>query len=402
MKFNYQARTKTGEIQAGVIEASSEEAALALLQKYQLFVTFLEKAETPPLFERKIKLFERISPKEVVVFSRQLAILFKSEVPPVEALHALIDQTKNLSFKEKILKIAENVEGGISLSQAISNYPKIFSHFYISMIKTGEVSGNLPQSIENLADHLEREITFKSKVIGAMIYPVFVLGVFLIILTAMVVFIIPNLSQVLTASGVEAPFITKIVFKLSDFLRRWGVYLAVGFLILLILVFRYSKTAEGKKFFDKTSLRIPILNSLLMKIYLSRFAENLSTLISGGLAISRALEITGEVVGNDLYRKIIMETRDGVRKGERISVILEKYPAFIPPLFIQMTTIGEKTGKLHASLMNIVNFYQKEVDRALDNFMRLLEPIMIVFLGLIVAGLVGAVLLPMYSQMGGM
>jgi type II secretory pathway component PulF len=179
MKFNYQARTGTGEIQSGTVEASSKEAALTVLQKYDFYVTFLEETGLEPVWAKRIKFLERISKQEIAIFSRQLAIMFKSKVPIIETLYTLAKQTKNVSFREKIAKIAGEVEGGTSLSQSLALYPRLFSYFYISMVKSGEVSGKLSQSLEYLADHIEREYTFQTKLKGAMVYPLFVHFVFI-------------------------------------------------------------------------------------------------------------------------------------------------------------------------------------------------------------------------------
>lgn len=397
MKFNYQARTKDGQIQTGVIEASSKEAVLALLQKHGLYLTSLEEAGAKPIYARQIKILEKVSQKDLVVFSRQLSIMFKSKVPPVEAFHALAKQTKNQNFREKILNIAERVEGGTPLSRALSYHPKLFSPFYVSMIKSGETAGKLSETIDYLADHLEREYTLRSKMVGAMIYPAFVFFVVLTVVGIMVIFIIPQLTQVLEESGAELSAATKIVMGFSTFLKKWIFLIIIGFLALIIFIFRYIRTEAGKKIYDKFSLKLPIIGPISRKIYLTRFAENLSTLISGGLPISQALEITGEIVGNDVYKKIVLQTRDQVRKGEQISVVLERYPEDIPPLFTQMTMVGEKTGTLDKTLVNIVDFYRKEVEQTLDNFLSILEPVMIVFLGLIVAGLMAAVIMPLYQ-----
>lgn len=395
MKFNYQARTQKGQIQTGVVEASSREAALSLLQKYGLYITFLEIAKVP-FYAKRIEISPRISRKDVVVFSRQLAIMFKSNVPVVEALQTLSNQTKNQNFKEKILKIAEKVEGGTSLSVSLASYPKIFSPFYTNMVKSGEVSGKLSEVLGYLADHLEREYNFYSKVITTMIYPAFVCFVFLVILILMVVFVVPQLSQVLAATGKEAPRLTKMAMGLSSFLKRWWWVFILFFLSFGIFVFKFLRTKEGKKIVDRLSLKLPLLGEFFKKIYLSRLAENLSTLISSGLPIVRALEITGEIVGNDTYKTIILKTQDGVKRGEPMSSILLRYSEFFPPLFIQMTIVGERTGQLGSALMNIVNFYQSDVERSLDSFTSLLEPILIIGLGVIVAGLVMAFLLPIY------
>lgn len=400
MKFDYQARTKSGEIQSGVVEASSREAAVNVLRSYGLYVTLLEEV-SPPFYARKIKLLERISKKEIVAFSRQLSIMFKSEIPLVEILNTLAKQTQNSIFKEKILDMTEKVEGGTSLSKTFSYYPEIFSPFYISMVRSGEASGKLSEIFSYLADHLEREYHFSGQIKGAMIYPAFVLFVFLLVGGAMIFFIMPQITQLLSQTGGEPPLITQILLGLSNFLRKWGWALILFFLSLAIFIIFYLKTKEGKNFFDKNLLRMPLLGSFLRKTYLSRFALNLSTLISGGLPIVQSLEITGEVVGNEVYKKIILETAEGVKRGEQISLLLERYPAEFTPLFIQMVVVGEKTGRLDSALTNIVDFYQKEVERTLDNFMRLLEPILIIVFGLLVGGLMAAVIIPLYQMVAG-
>lgn len=402
MKFNYQARTKEGQIQTGTVEASSQEAALRILEKYGLYVTLLEEVETLPFLFRRVKIFERVSRKEIVAFSRQIALMFSAKISIVEALYTLSRQTKNQNFREKIINIAEDVEGGISLSQALSRYPKIFNPFYISVVKSGEVSGELSESLEYLADHLEREYDFRSKVLGALLYPIIVLIVVFAVIALMVLFVIPRLAEVFKAAETELPLVTKLVLASSDFLRQWGLIFLISFFLLIVFIFQLSKTPAGKKFVDRIFLKLPIIGGFLQKVYLTYFAENLSTLISGGIPIAQALEITGQVVGNDVYKTIIFEIRDGVRKGEKISTILERYPEVIPPLFTQMVLVGEQTGRLSPALMNVVNFYRKEIERTLANFVTILEPILIIFLGLVVFLIVASVILPIYYRIGTM
>lgn len=396
MKFNYQARTKEGQIQSGVVEASSKEAALNLLQNYRVYVTYLEPVETPA-YAKKIELFQGISGKDLVVFTRQLAIMCTSNVPLVEALHGLASQIKKTSLKEKIGEITIKVEGGSPLSQALATYPDVFSPFFVGMVKAGETSGKLSEVLEYLADHIERENDFYSKIIMAMVYPAFVIAVFLVILAAMVIFVIPQLTQVLKESGQELPWVTKIVVNFSDFAVKWWQLLLIGFIGLIILGFQGTKTKEGKSFFDQISLKLPVLGDFFRKIYLTRFAENFSTLISSGLPIIQAIDITGEIIGNIVYKNILAEVGEGVKKGESISSILSKHPETFPPLFLQMTVVGERTGQLDTSLLNVVRFYQKDVERTLDTLISLLEPIMIIGLGVMVGGLVAAILLPIYQ-----
>jgi len=402
MKFQYQARTREGTLQSGTVDASSRDAALAILEKYGLFVTSLESAEAIPIFLRKVKLFQKIPSGEVVSFSRQLAIMFQSRIPIVEIFYTLAKQTQNSLLKEKVIEIAEDVEGGVALSKALSKHPKLFSQFYVSMVKSGEVSGELSEVLNYLADHLEREKDFRSKTIGAMIYPVMVLGVVVVVIVAMTLFVIPKLGEMIKEMGVEPPFITRVILAFSDFLKKQALIFVIIFAAIIFGIYRFLKSEEGKKIYDRISLKMPILGPFLQKVYLTRFAENLATLISGGLPIARALEITAEIVGNSVYKDIILKTRDGVRRGEPISAILEQYPKAIPPLFTQMTLVGEKAGQISSSLRNVVGFYRKDVERTLDNFVAFLEPLLIIFLGIIVAGLVASVLMPIYQvAMGG-
>jgi len=401
MKFNYQARSKKGEVQTGTVEASSREAALALLQKNNLFVTFLEKAGAArPFYTKKIKLWERISQKDLVNFSRQLALMFKAEIPLVQSLQAIAEQTKNPGLKEKILTLSQEVEGGTPFSQALATFPKLFSTFYVSMVKSGEASGTLSESLSYLADHLEREYHLSAKIQGAMIYPILIVVVVIGVLVMMMFFVIPNMTKVLIESGQELPAVTKAVIALSNFLRAWGWLVLIAMIALFIFLRRYFKTIKGKSLKDKYILRLPLIGSFLKMIYLSRFAENLSTLIGGGLPIVNALEITGEIIGNDVYQTIVLQVRDEVKKGEKISKVLTKHPGEFPPILTQMVVVGEKTGTLDKSLMNVVNFYGKEVERSIDTLLSILEPVMIIFLGGIVAGLMGSVLLPLYKMTG--
>jgi type IV pilus assembly protein PilC len=396
VRFNYQARTKTGEIQSGVVEASGREAALEVLKTHGLYATALEEAALP-IYARRLKIFERVTRKDIVIFSRQLAIMFKSRVPLVETFRTLAEQTKNSNFREKILKSAEEIEGGTPLSKALALHPKLFSTFYISMVKSGEASGKLVDVFLYLADYLEREHHFRGKLRGAMLYPLFILVVFITVLSIIVTFVIPQLGEFLLESGQELPLLTRMVIKASDFARSRGWILLLILFAIVVLIYRIVKTKKGKEFFDENLLKVPLLGPFLKKLYLARFALNLSTLISGGLPIAQSLQITGEVVGNETYKKIILETRDEIRKGEKMSSVLKKYPKTVSPLFCQMVVVGEKTGALESSLKNVVDFYQKDVDRSLDDFIKLLEPLLIIFLGLIVGGLMAAVLIPIYS-----
>ena len=399
MKFNYQARTEDGQIQSGVVEASSREVAIDLLQKQDLYVTLLEEMGASPAYARKIVLFGGVSRKDVVLFSRQLSIMFKAKVSLVESLAVLSEQAQNLDLKEKIMIISEDVEGGTAFSEALTKHPKLFSPFYIAMVKAGEAAGKLSESLDYLAEHLEKEYYLTSKIKGAMVYPALILSFSVLVLMIMILFVIPNLITVLEETGQELPFITSLVISFTNIAKKWfGLFLIaeIGF---FAYIFRYYKTKKGKRFFDKLSLKIPSVGSFLKMLYVSRFAENLSTLISGGLPIAQALGITAEIVGNSAYQEVIFESREAVKRGDSLSSSLRTAPDIFPPMFCQMVLVGEKTGTLDRSLLEIVGFYQSETERAIESLLSILEPAMIMFLGLIVGGLMFSVMMPMYQVM---
>ncbi|HDL75129.1 MAG TPA: type II secretion system F family protein [bacterium] len=398
MKFNYQARTKGGEIKKGVIEASSKEAALSLLQKHDLFITYLRIVESGPFYAKEIKLFDKISKKEMVMFFRQLSIMFGARIPLVEGLRTIGGQTKSSSFREKISELANEVDAGTSFSEALLHQSKVFSSFTINIIKAGEVSGNLSRSLDYLADHYEREYYLHSEIQGAMIYPVLVLSVAVIVLALMMLFVVPQLTEVLESSGKALPLITRIVIASSVIFRKYGLILFVLFVGIFGYIIYYFKSPAGKKFLDNNVIKVPLLGQFFKMIYITRFAENLSTLVSAGIPIAQALKISGDVIGNETYKKAVFVTRDKVRRGERISQVLMRFPNLFPSVLIQMILAGEKTGTLDKILLKVVEFYQKEVDRTIKNFLSILEPIMIIFLGVIVSVIIIAILIPIYQM----
>jgi type IV pilus assembly protein PilC len=325
--------------------------------------------------------------------------MFKSKIPLVEALRTLASQTRNPDLKERILDLSEEVEGGAAFSAALSRHPEIFSVFYIAMVKAGEVSGTLSQALEYLADHLEREYHLTAKARGAMLYPALILFVVFLVISLMIFFVIPHLGEVLSGTGQELPAITQLVINSATFLRKWCWTFILGIILLILAGFRYYRTKKGKEFFDRETLALPILGPFLKMINLSRFAENLSTLIAGGLPIAEALQTVGEIVENRCYQEVIFEARDRVRKGEPISQVLSEAPEVFPPVFVQMVLVGERTGTLDTTLINIVNFYKGEIDRTIDNLLSILEPVLIIILGVVVAGLMLAILVPLYKMM---
>jgi len=403
MKFQYTARTKEGKLESDIAEAPSLEAAISMLQNQQLVIIeikpFIEAAylNLNILTKQINNLLNRIKSEDIVLFSKQLAILIQAKVPLVQSLRVLTKQTRNPNFAGIINAVANDVDAGMIFSRALSKYPKVFSNFFIQMTRSGEISGRLEETLTYLSDYINKQYLLNSKVKGAMIYPAFILGAFVIVGVVMLIFVIPNITLILVESGQKLPLVTRILIGTSDFTKKWGwiVFIILGAMIYFIRA-SIKKSPEWRYAYDGLKLRFPIFGELLKKIYLARFSETLSTLSSAGIAISQSLEITADVVGNSVYKRIILEADEAVRKGSNISMVFARYPEILP-MVTQMISIGEQTGKLDSILKQISAFFTEEVNRAFDNIVNLIEPILIVVLGVGVGILVAAILLPIYN-----
>lgn len=394
MKFEYQGRSENGQIQSGIVEASSREDAINVLKKNKIYVTFLEEKKDN-IYSAEITFLQFISSKDMVLFSRQLAIMFQSGVPIVESLRSISKQTNKKKFKDQIEELAIKVESGESLSQALAAFPKTFNPFYVGMVRSGEASGRLAETLEYLADHLEQEHNFNSKIISSMIYPAFILVVMVGILILLVVFVLPGLEDVF--ADMDLPWNTRLILNSGDIFKQWWWVLALSIFVIAFLFRTFSKTPDGEKLIDNIVLKIPVIGEFVKKINLVRIAENISTLVAGGLPIVQALEVTAGVLSSNSYKEIMYEARDNVRRGEMISGTLIKYPKHFPVLFIQMIVVGEKTGNVDSSLKNVVSFYQGDVDRSLDAIVKMMEPAMIALVGGLVGFVVMSVLTPIYQ-----
>jgi len=395
--YEYQARTQTGETQTGTVEASNEENALQILQRINLVVVSIKSVEATPVYLRQFKFFQRVSSRDLSIFSRQLATLFAAAVPLVESLHTLANQTENPKLQEALLDIVADVDGGMEFDQALAQYPNIFSNFYVQIVKAGEESGTLDKVLNYLARYTEREHGIISKIRGSMIYPIFVLGVFIIVGVAMLVFVIPQLLSVLEQSGAELPLITRVIAVASDFIRnQWYIFVTVV-IVGIVGIIRFLKTKTGKEFWSLAQLKIPIFGRIFKNIYLFRFSESFGLLIRGGVPFSQSLTISANVIDNLVYKRIIMDAKEKVSRGISLSQSLKEHPE-ISAMVTQMIAVGEKTGKLDEILQNVASFYEEEVTNAVDNLVSLIEPMLIVIMGFGVALLVAGVLLPIYTS----
>lgn len=395
MKFAYQARNKEGDLKKGFVVAGNSIKAEQLLSDNGLIIISL-KEEKENILTRLEEMINRVSYKDLVIFSRQLSTLAAARVPILQSLRILENQTASQPLVIVIRHLIASVESGQSLSLAMSKHPDVFGNVYISLVKSGEAAGTVAESLSYLADQLEKDYDLRSRVKSAVTYPGFVLGALVIVGVLMFKFVLPNLIAVLKEQQGELPLISKGLITFTDFFE---VYWWVVLLVLIggaIAIRSYIYTKAGRYQWDIFKIKIPIIGKLLQKIYMARFARNLSTLVAGGIPIIQALKIVAQVINNTLYRDILLSTAEQVTNGKSISESLVKYQEF-PPMVTQMVRVGEQTAELDTILLKLATFYEKEVDAKVDTLSSLLEPIIMVILGIGVGLLVAGVLLPIYN-----
>jgi type IV pilus assembly protein PilC len=395
MKFNYKAKNKEGNIQSGIVVAVDQNKAESLLGENGLVIISLEK-EQSDIFAKFNPFGKSVKNKELVLFSRQLSTLISARVPIIQALRILQDQITGKYLLSIINDLISSVENGDSLSNAMAKYQSVFGNVYINLVMSGEVSGSLDKSLVYLADQLEKDYELKGKVKSAMTYPLFVLSALVIITFLMFKFVLPNLTSVLTEQGGSLPVTTQIIISMTNFINAfwWLVLIALA---ALILGFRYYlSTPGGRRNWDILKIKFPIIGGIFQKIYLARFARNLSTLIIGGIPIIKALQIVAEIINNTIYREILLETVEKIKAGKTISEGLAGHPEF-PSIVTQMVRVGEQTAQLDDIMGKLANFYEKEVDGQVSTLTTLLEPIIMIILGIGVGILVSGILLPIYN-----
>jgi len=394
--FRYKARNKKGRVKSGIDIGLNEADIVSRYRRKEMEIFSLVPAEDD--LEAKIKLFiERSGTKDLVIFSRQFSVMISANVPVVESLLILIEQTENFSLKKMIADIAFEVDSGSLLSDAFEKRPNIFSNFFVNIIRSGETSGKLDEVLNYLADEMEKTYDMASKVKGAMIYPIFILVGLVAVAVVLMVYVIPNLTAVLTESGAELPFATKVVIGASNFLQNYLllVILLVGGAIFLTRM--YLKTYTGRRNFDFIKLHMPIFGPLFKYIYLMRFTRSLSTLLKGGVTITKSLEIVAGVVNNIIYQEIILATLESINDGNPLSTVMENAPT-IPKMVPQMLSVGERTGKIDVVLDKITDFYGREADKMLAKLSTLMEPVIMTVMGVGVGIMVAAVIMPMYNM----
>lgn len=397
MLFNYEAIDETGTKKIGSIDAINVDVAISSLQRRGLVLASIKEAAEKGFLSKNISFFDHVSSKDVVILSRQLSTLFEAQVSALRVFRLLASETENHLLGSKLQIIADDLQSGSSISDAMAKHPKIFSDFYVNMIKVGEESGKLDETFLYLADYLDRTYELTSRVRGALIYPAFVVVTFITVMILMFTMVIPKISGILTESGAQIPIYTTIILGISNFLVSYGFFILGALIVVAFFVIRYIRTPPGRLAYDQFKLSVPYLSSLYRKLYLARLADNLNTMLISGIPIVRALELIANVINNKVYEGIMRDAVEAVKGGRTLSEALSNNTDQIPGIMVQMTKVGEETGDLGNILKTLARFYTREVTTAVDSLVSLIEPAMIVLLGGGVAILLASVLVPIYN-----
>ena len=399
-QFLYEAKDRNGQFSKGSIDAYSEDLAVETLQERGLVILSLVPAKKDFFTSDITTFFSKPNRKDVVVFTRQLSTIIGADIPLIEGLETIAVQSEKTSFALVVKEIADSIRGGSSLSGSVAKSPKIFDDFYVSLIKAGEVSGRLEETLLYLADYLERNQNLKSKIRGAMTYPLFIISALIVVGTVMMTTVLPKLLAIFTDAGVQdIPLVTRFLILITNFMTHYFVFILIIFIFIVWFLGQYIKTDVGRYQWDRLKINFPRIGLIARNIYLARIAETLATLTKSGVPILESLKITSEISGNSIFRDILMEARENVRNGGSISAVLAKYKE-IPRLVSAMLAIGEKTGKTDFMLQNLFKYYNAEADRDIQNLAVLIEPVLLLLLGLGAGILVAGILLPIFSLVG--
>lgn len=397
MLFNYKALDDKGGESEGSIDAINVDIAITSLQRRGLIISSIKSTEDDAsILGKKFVFFSGVSNKEIVILSRQMATLFEAQVSALRVFRLLSSETENLVLQQKLGEIADEIQGGSTISKALAKHPKVFSTFYVNMVRSGEESGKLDQIFVYLADYLDRNFAVTSKAKNALIYPAFVIFTFVAVMVLMLTLVIPKISAILLDSGQEIPVYTSIVIAISNFFVNYGVFFFIFLIFVGVFLYRYSKTPAGAVSFAHFKLSVPYIGSLYKKLYLSRIADNMNTMLISGIPMIKVIELTSGVVDNEVYQAVLADVLADVKEGSALSAAFAQHKE-IPSIVTQMAKIGEETGQLGHILDTLAKFYQREVINAVDTLVDLIEPVMIVLLGLGVGFLLASVLIPIYN-----
>ncbi len=397
MIFSYKAVDQQNVPVSGTIETTNKELAISSLQKRGYTILSIAQAgDNTSIFNKKFTIFGGIKNKDVVILSKQMSTLFTAQVSALRIFQLLSAEMEKPALRDVLVGISDDIQTGSSISTALSKYPKVFNNFYVNMVKAGEESGKLDQTFEYLSDYMERNYEVTSKVKNALIYPAFVITTFVAVMVLMLTVVIPKISSIIIDSGQEIPVYTKIVIAASNFLLDFGPIFLLIIVVGGFFGIKYMLSDKGKVFMSHIKLQIPYISNLYKKLYLSRISDNMNTMLTSGIPMIKALELTSSVVDNSIYENMMVKVIEDVRSGFALSDAFGKHPQ-MPGILVAMTRVGEETGEVGEILKTLARFYQKEVMNAVDTLVDLIEPMMIVLLGLGVGFLLASVLIPIYN-----
>ena len=396
MLFTYKALDISGRPMNGSIDAMNIAVAITALQRRGFTISTIVPAGNKSLLKRDVAFWKRIKSKDIVILSRQISTLFEAQVSAIKIFRLLAVEIDHPILRDILTAIADDLQGGSSISQAMSKHPAVFSSFFISMVRSGEEAGKLDQIFGFLADYLERTYEVTSKAKNALVYPAFVIITFCAVMVLMFTTVIPSISKILTEAGRALPVYTRVVLGISYFFANYGWFLLVLLIAAGLFLWRFLKTPKGRYMFSELKIRLPYLGNLYRKLYLSRISDNMHTQLAAAIPIIRALEITSEVVDNAIFEDALTLAAKEVKGGSSIADAFSKSHV-IPGIMIQMIKVGEESGELGGILETMARFYRREVTNAVDTLVSLIEPALIVVLGLGVGFLLAAVLMPIYS-----
>lgn len=407
MKFTFSAKQLDDKIINGVVTAISKDNAIKILQDKELEIISLDELNKKGLeadfgkYLAYASMFERVSLKDVVDLSKQMAALLDAGVSVVKALQLLSEGTQKQVLKRTLDIVLQDVKSGKPISTAFGKHKNVFSDFYVNLIKSGEESGKMSQAFAYLSEYLDRNYALVVKVRNAMIYPAFVISIFFIVMILVFTMVIPKLAEILKESNVTLPLLTRVVLSISDFLVNYGIYFGLFSIAAGLYFFiTFKNSAAWTNFFDTVKIKVPAVSNVFKMLYVTRIADNIQTLLTSGVSLTKAIQITADVVGNVHYKKILEQSLLDVKAGVTFSSSLAKHKDLIPGTLTQMLKIGEETGEIGKLMGNIAKFYQREINTTIDTLVGLIEPMMIVLLGLGVGLLLVSVLMPIYNLAG--
>jgi type IV pilus assembly protein PilC len=396
--FNYRARDNTGKLVKGLMEQDSKEEVAEKLQQMGYAVLVINEEKTGVKLENLSQNFQRISKQDIVMFNIQLANMLNSGLSIMTSLDTLQKQIENKRFGQVIGAVSRSVETGMTFSQALAMHPRVFSHLFVSMVKAGEASGNLDTVLARYAEFAEAQADLQQKVQGALFYPIVLAIAAVLIVVFIITSVIPKFVEIFTRAGITLPLLTTILYNIGMIIRQFWYLIILGGISVVLVMTRYVRTETGKLRFDRMTLKLPVVGSLIRKTCISRFARTLSTLVASGVPILQSLAIVREVVNNEVLARIIQQMHNAVEKGEKIAYTLKISEEF-PADTVQMISVGEESGNLEGMLNKISDFYDRAIGYSIKRLTTVLEPLFLIVMGVMVASIMASMLLPMFDMM---